>query len=156
MNGSSGPGVPFPPPLIFIAGFAIGLLLHQIAPLLLGRPGSLGRELAGVLLIVAGLLWTAWGMVTFSRARTAIYPRAAASRLVTWGPYRFGRNPMYLGLTTAYLGGTIALNLVWPLLLLPFVIVALIAIVVRREERHLEARFGSDYEAYRARVRRWL
>lgn len=152
----TGPGVPFPPPTLFVGGLALGLLLHRVAPLTLGGPDSAGRELAGILLVLAGLGWTAWGMLTFHRARTAIYPRAAAARLVTWGPYRYGRNPMYVGLGIAYVGGTLLLNMVWPLLLLPLVYVALTALVVRREERHLAARFGDEYADYCARTRRWL
>lgn len=72
------------------------------------------------------------------------------------GPYRFTRNPMYLSMTMIYLGITLLTNMLWPLLLLPFVIVVLQAAVIRREEKYLKEAFGEAYEAYCNRVRRWF
>jgi protein-S-isoprenylcysteine O-methyltransferase Ste14 len=95
-------------------------------------------------------------MLTFRRARTAILPTRPASQLVDGGPYRFTRNPMYTGLTTAYVGAAALLDSVWPLLLLPLVLAALVRLVVRREEAYLRGAFGAEYAAYQARVRRWL
>ena len=63
---------------------------------------------------------------------------------------------MYVGLTTAYAGVAIASNMGWPLLLLPFVLLALVRLVIGKEERYLAGAFGEEYERYRARVRRWL
>ena len=95
-------------------------------------------------------------MLTFVRSRTAIIPHRPASQLVEAGPYRYTRNPMYTGLTTVYLGASLALNAVWPLLFLPFSLFALYHFVIEREERYLADAFAADYTAYRQRVRRWL
>jgi protein-S-isoprenylcysteine O-methyltransferase Ste14 len=92
----------------------------------------------------------------FWRAGTTLMPNRPASRLVVEGPYRFSRNPMYLGLTTLYLGVALMLNSVWVLALLPGVLLLLQTGVIRREERYLEGAFGPGYQAYRTRVRRWL
>jgi protein-S-isoprenylcysteine O-methyltransferase Ste14 len=96
------------------------------------------------------------GIATFARARTAIYPNQPARALVTTGPYRFSRNPMYLGLTAAYFGLALVLNWAWPLVLLPVVLGALSALVIDREERHLASSFGTAYTEYRRHVRRWF
>lgn len=63
---------------------------------------------------------------------------------------------MYVGLTVAYLGGVLICNTIGPLLFLPAVLAVLILAVIRREERYLEAAFGSEYTEYRRPVRRWL
>ncbi|HKC81691.1 MAG TPA: isoprenylcysteine carboxylmethyltransferase family protein [Gemmatimonadaceae bacterium] len=81
---------------------------------------------------------------------------SAASQLVTSGPYRFTRNPMYVGLTIAYIGGAAIINSAWPLILLPIVLVVLVRTVVSREEQYLSDAFGDQFTSYRSRVRRWL
>jgi protein-S-isoprenylcysteine O-methyltransferase Ste14 len=90
------------------------------------------------------------------RAKTTLNPAGPASTLVTGGPFRFTRNPIYLGDTLMYLGLALLFGRRGPLLLLPGVLAALDRGVIRREERYLERRFGRQYRAYRARVRRWL
>jgi protein-S-isoprenylcysteine O-methyltransferase Ste14 len=151
------PGVRIPPPLIFAAGLLGAWLLDRYVyplPLPWDRYGPASR--VGVMLVAIGLLLSAWGGVTFRRARTAIIPIYSASRLVVTGPYRFTRNPMYTGMTLAYLGATLLLHTAWAFLLLPVVLLTLTRFVIRREERYLEHAFGSEYADYRARVRRWL
>jgi protein-S-isoprenylcysteine O-methyltransferase Ste14 len=107
-------------------------------------------------MVALGLATTLWGIATFANARTAIIPNQPASRLVSSGPYRYTRNPMYLGLSVAYLGGTLIVNSVWPLVVFPIVLGMLHSFVIAREERYLAAAFGAEYDAYRQRVRRWL
>jgi protein-S-isoprenylcysteine O-methyltransferase Ste14 len=74
---------------------------------------------------------------------------------VTAGPYRFTRNPMYVGLVLAYLGEQGMLLQVWPLLLLVLTVVYVNWFVIPVEETSLRS-FGPVYDAYRARVRRWI
>ncbi len=151
------PGVKFPPPLLFFGGLALGYLVQRRFPA--GWiPSSLqpARFSGGWGLVALGLALGAWGFFTFLWVRTAILPHHPASRMVVVGPYRFTRNPMYVGLTGLYLGVTVLMDSLWPLLLLPAVLVALYLFVIRREERYLAARFGAEYEDYRRRVRRWF
>jgi len=115
---------------------------------------ALARIGFGILIVGVGL--ATWGIVTFRRARTAVIPHHAASQLVASGPYRFTRNPMYVGLTIVYTGGAVVLNSAWPLILLPVVLIVLAHFVVVREEQYLNDAFGDEYAAYRSRVRRWL
>lgn len=152
-----GPGVWFPPPLLFVAGFVAARLLDGWLPFEIDDDGGGAIQSAvGTGAIVAGLALMFWGLLTFVRARTTVYPNSPARRLVEYGPYRFSRNPMYVGLTVAYLGLAIEINAVWPILMLPVVLAALVRFVIRREERHLEQVFGDEYRDYRARVRRFV
>lgn len=156
--GMRSPGVPFPPPLVYVAAFLAGLALERWVWRL--RPG--GGEFraafvaAGWAGVAAGLALAGWGLVTFLRARTAVIPNRPAARLVTSGPYRFSRNPMYIGLGTLYLGLALVFDVGWPLVLFPMAVITLFLLVVRREERYLAHAFREEYAAYARRVRRWL
>jgi protein-S-isoprenylcysteine O-methyltransferase Ste14 len=77
-------------------------------------------------------------------------------RLTTGGPFRYGRNPSYLALTTIYAGIAILRNSLWAILLLPLVLMVIQREVIGREERYLERTFGEEYLAYKARVGRWV
>jgi protein-S-isoprenylcysteine O-methyltransferase Ste14 len=83
-------------------------------------------------------------------------PGRASTTLVTWGPYRFSRNPMYVSLTLAYVGEAAMLAHVWPLVLLPLTLAYVQWIVIPVEEGRLTEVFGPEYERYRAKVRRWV
>lgn len=151
------PGVRFPPPFLFLGGLLVGWLLdHYWRAMPLSGASRAALEGVGVALVIAGILVAAWGMLTFRSAQTAIIPHHSASQLVSTGPYRFTRNPMYLGLTIAYIGAAALLNSVWPVILLPIVLIVLAGSVISREERYLADAFGEEYAAYCARVRRWV
>ena len=151
------PGVKFPPPFLFAGGLGLGYLLDRSWPWPWIPGGWTGLRFGfGWALVALGLGLGAWGFLTFLRARTAILPHHPASRLVYAGPYKFTRNPMYVGLTGVYLGVSTLIDSLWPLLLLPVVLGALYRFVIRREERYLAAEFGVAYNDYRRKVRRWL
>ena len=95
-------------------------------------------------------------LFVFWRARTGVVPTGPASRLITGGPYRLSRNPMYLGLTVAYIGGVLLTDIAWTLLTLALVLAGIHLFVIRREERYLAEAFGERYSEYRSRVRRWV
>ena len=107
-------------------------------------------------MFVVGAIIAGWGLMTFRRARTTTVPGEKSAQLVTWGPYRFTRNPMYVGLTVAYLGEALILRQIWPLLFLPLVLAYVNWVVIPLEETRLLEVFGADYDRYRARVRRWI
>lgn len=151
-----GPGVSFPPPFLFVGGFGVGLLLSRIVPLAFPWAGARWIPFVALLLIAHGLGLGAIGLLTFVRARTAVYPNQPARTLVTHGIFARTRNPMYVGITLVYLGGVIALGAVWSLICLPVVLVLLTRLVIAREERYLHAAFPDEYAAYCAEVGRWL
>lgn len=147
-------GVLFPPPLIYVIGFVAGYLAHRARPVAL-VPGGSGR-LVGWVVVGLGVLLTVSALLTFVRARTAINPNKATMVIVPHGPYRFTRNPMYLGWVVMYLGAVLIANTPWPLVFLPGVVWVVDRMVIAREEGYLERKFGDVYRAYRARVRRWI
>ncbi len=151
------PGVRFPPPFLFVLGFLVGLLLDRVFPLVLlpGGPVPL-RAGIGWALVALGLGLVVWAGATFRAAQTAIFPNRPASAIVEAGPYKYSRNPMYVGMGLLYVGLALWQNMLWPLVVLPLVYAALWALVVRREERYLAGAFGDAYAGYRRRVRRWL
>jgi len=150
-------GVRFPPPLVFLLPLGAGIWLHHLVPLLhvTGSAGTLLRR-TGVVLVVLALLLTTWAMRSFRRMRTSVVPVQPSSALVMLGPYRHTRNPMYLSMTLLYLGVTLWTLALWPLLFLPVILIIIQRAVIGREEAYLARRFGDDYLAYRARVRRWI
>jgi protein-S-isoprenylcysteine O-methyltransferase Ste14 len=146
-------GVLAPPPLIYAGSLAVGLLLQHWHPVQLLPPGlATPLGLVAVLLGFVGLP----AVLAFRRASTSPKPWKPTTALVTTGPYRFTRNPMYLGFTLLYLGTTIWVNTVWPMILLPLVLLLMHYGVILREEAYLERVFGEAYLTYRRRVRRWL
>lgn len=152
-TASRGPGVHFPPPLIFVAGYALGWLVGRMWPLGSANPVV---EAVGAIVAGAGLALAAWAMSTFILAGTPIIPNRPATTLVTHGPYRFSRNPMYTSLTLLYIGLALATVTWWALPLLPLVLYVLHRAVIAREERYLTQAFGDAYLEYSRRVRRWL
>jgi protein-S-isoprenylcysteine O-methyltransferase Ste14 len=159
MEQDRGPNVRFPPPALFLGWFLIGLALNAwVRPLSLVHGGATppALRLTGWTLAVLGVALAWWGSETFRRAKTPVYPAFPATRIVTNGPYRFTRNPMYVGLTLLYAGVSLVLNQEWPLLLLPIVLILLHKQVIEREERYLSEAFAEEYGAYRKRVRRWI
>src|SRR5207245_1228121 len=143
---------------LYLAGFLAGWWLERVGPRLrpfaaIASPPTL--RATGWIVAALGFALGAWGIAAFRAARTSLLPIRPAARIVTAGPYRFTRNPMYTGLAVAYIGAAIALDMGWPIVLLPLVLLALHAFVIRREERYLDGAFPDEYAAYRGRVRRW-
>ena len=147
------PGVIAPPPLIFGIPFIAGVVLQHYRPLRF-LPALLAYGLGVPLLL--GFFLGIPALIAFKRAGTSPNPSKPSSALVTTGPYRITRNPLYLGMLCGYLGGTSLVNSVYLLTFLPIVLVVMHFGVIRREEAYLEKLFGDDYLAYRRRVRRWL
>lgn len=150
-------GVIAPPPLIYFGFLLLGwvldtYLLHLAFPFDLSLP----VKVVAVALILAGLALEMWAGGLFKKAGTNVVPWSPSTALVETGPYRFSRNPMYVGFTLVYLG--LALGLQSPAaLILVLPCLALMAWgVVLREERYLAALFGQPYLDYCKRVRRWL
>jgi len=112
--------------------------------------------IGGAVLIVIAFALLLWGAATMLRAKTHVDPYQPTTAIVTNGPFRFTRNPLYVAMTIIYIGVALWLGSTTAYLFLPLVHLALHFGVVRREERYLEAKFGDEYRAYCARVRRWI
>jgi protein-S-isoprenylcysteine O-methyltransferase Ste14 len=142
-----------PPVVLLLALVAMGML-HAVAPG--ARPLGEGLRWAGAAPIAAGVGLVLWCAGLFRRADTTIIPFQESSSLLTAGPYRWSRNPIYSGMALALSGVALALGSLTPWLVLPAFVGWIERRFIRGEEAMLRARFGAEYEAYCARVRRWL
>ncbi len=150
-------GVVVRPPVLYLAALVLGGLLEFVWPLGAGLiNGSLAQFAAGLVLVCAGAALLAAAMRKFKAAGTNVPTVLPSTALVTTGIYGRTRNPIYLGLSAVYAGLAVGLNAWWAMLLLAPVLVILQIGVIKREERYLEGKFGDDYRAYCARVRRWI
>ena len=147
-------GVVARPPLIYAGALVVGLLAKTLFPSAF-LPRKVAR-LVGLPLLVAGLVLFLSSLRTMHRAGTDVRTNKPTNSLVIEGPYRFTRNPIYLGFTLFYGGVTALTNSLPSALLLPFVLVVMRRGVIEREERYLERIFGEEYLRYKARVRRWV
>ncbi|MDF3855712.1 methyltransferase family protein [Paracoccus pantotrophus] len=134
-------------PPVWLALFAsAGAVLGRLVPLDL--PAAL-RGL-GLLLVAAGLALTMW------RARTTVMPGRRPEALVTAGPFRFSRNPIYLADVILLAGLMLALAAPAGLVTVPAFALLLQRRFILREEAVIAAAFGSAYDRYRMQVRRWI
>jgi protein-S-isoprenylcysteine O-methyltransferase Ste14 len=144
-----------PPPLIYLGGILIGLALNRW-----WRPWPIFAATAprwsGLVLLVAGATIIVAGRKALVAAETNVNPFRPTTAIVSSGPFRFTRNPLYLSMTIIYLGLALAANTWWSFLLLVPVLLLIHFGVVTREERYLERKFGESYRGYRLRVRRYL
>lgn len=150
-------GVRIFPPLIFAAGLAAGFVLQWLYPVtIVAEAFEPPLRVVGVACILAWLLLAIWAILTLRRIGTSPNPAGPTTSLAFVGPYRFTRNPMYLGLALLTIGLALVTNALWPLVLLPLVLFVLVRAVIAQEERYLAGKFGEPYREYMVRVRRWL
>jgi protein-S-isoprenylcysteine O-methyltransferase Ste14 len=143
------------PPLAWGLAVIAGLALDWLVPLGF-LPAAVPARWLGAAVFVLALALFAWAIVTVTRAGSNVPTNRPTTTIVESGPYRFTRNPIYLGMVLALIGLAIAFNTLWLLLsLVPFALVIRYG-VVAREEAYLERKFGDPYRGYRSRVRRWL
>ncbi|GLS29342.1 Protein-S-isoprenylcysteine O-methyltransferase Ste14 [Mesorhizobium albiziae] len=143
------------PPLAWALAVVAGLALHWLVPLPF-LPAGLPVGWLGAAIFVLALALFAWAIVTVTRSGSNVPTNRPTTAIVESGPYRFTRNPIYLGMVLGLIGLAIALDNLWLLIALaPFALVIRYG-VVAREEAYLERKFGDVYRGYRSRVRRWL
>ncbi len=151
---SDAPNVKIIPPLVYLAGVIVGILINIWIPTKIVA-SSLAWTLGGIL-IVCGAVLAGSAIFRFKDVGTTVRPDRAASTLVVVGPYRMTRNPMYLGLAVVYVGIAIADQSVWALILLPVVLTVIQRRAIEPEEAFLKRRFGANYIRYKENVRRWI
>ena len=129
-------------------------VFHLAFPL--ARPIEEPYRYAGIVIAALGVALDAWALVLFLRAKTGVIPFSEAKALVQRGPYRWTRNPMYLGMAAIMLGFAIFLGSVTPFIVIPAFMGLITERFIAPEEAMLEQSFGAAYTDYKARVRRWL
>ena len=143
------------PPLAWGLAVIAGLALDWLLPLPF-LPDDLQKGFLGVSVFVLALALLAWAIVTMTGAGSNVPTNRPTTTIVESGPYRFTRNPIYLGMVLGLIGLGIAFDNLWLLVMLvPFALVIRYG-VVAREEAYLERTFSDAYRGYRRRVRRWL
>lgn len=151
----TGTGISVPPPLIFVGGFLVGLAIEYVFPV--AAPPIPVRIVVGLVGLAGFLYFDSSAMRGFGRAGTSVLPFGdRTTTIVTDGPYRFTRNPMYVGMALLYVGLAVATGVIWALATLLVVLVIIRRYVIAREEKYLIGKFGDPYREYQSRVRRWI
>jgi protein-S-isoprenylcysteine O-methyltransferase Ste14 len=143
------------PPIAWALAVLAGLALNWLMPLPF-LPAVVSAGWLGSIVFVLAVALAGWAITTMTRAGSNVPTNLPSTTIVETGPYRFTRNPIYLGMVLGLIGLAIAFNSLWLLMtLVPFALVIHYG-VITREEAYLERKFGDVYRRYRARVRRWL
>lgn len=142
------------PPMVYIAAIAIGWALGFVWPSAF-VPAGAAPWLGSVLVVIAVILFFYAG-AEFRAAGTPVPGNRPTTRIVRTGPYRFSRNPIYLAFSVLQLGIAVWTDNLWLIATLALAIVVMTAVVIPREERYLEGKFGAEYLEYKSSVRRWM
>ncbi len=143
------------PPILFGTALVAAIVVGWMLPGPDWFRGTAPRSL-GLALLLLGLALDFSAMFVMARHRANILPHRPATALVTTGPFRWSRNPIYLGNTLALCGAGLAFANPWFLAAAFAAALAVTPLAIQREEAHLARRFGADWDAYRARTARWL
>ncbi len=148
------PQIPFPPAIYPALAIGAGYFLQQFVHL--QPPAHRSFMSIGWVSFVISILLIIWSLATLKNAGTTALPHRATKQLVTTGPYRFSRNPVYLAFLLLTLASALTAGNLWILLSLPVVMALLTAHAVGPEEKHLQEVFDKHYDDYCRTVRRWL
>ncbi|HVT05113.1 MAG TPA: isoprenylcysteine carboxylmethyltransferase family protein [Thermoanaerobaculia bacterium] len=146
----------FPPPVLFMICVCAGSVAEGARPLPIGSYDFRGGVATGLLAFVLAGVIGCWAILEMRRHHTTVEPGHTPSELVTSGPFRFSRNPIYLALLLVISGLPLAANSLWLLVASAVLLLLLDSLVVRREEKAIQEAFGDEYLRYRNRVRRWM
>lgn len=157
----SDPIVPRPssipwPPILLVASVLAAWLLQRVVPLSWPGLDDIAARSIGLGLGAAGIVLAIWAIVTLVQARTTVRPDRGASVLVTWGPFRRFRNPIYVADVMILLGLAELTKNIWLAICAALFAILVTWLAILPEERHLEATFGDDWRAYKERSRRWI
>jgi protein-S-isoprenylcysteine O-methyltransferase Ste14 len=145
------------PPLIYAAALFFGAISGYFLPMPWpGSPVSDFLVAIGGVMIAAALFIDFKAMRTMAAAKTTIMPNKGSDHLVTSGPFSFSRNPIYLANTMITIGVGLLFGIIW---FIPLAIIAALLtqqLAIKREEAHLDARFGKSFRDYSKKVRRWI
>jgi len=143
-----------PPPIYFLAGLVVMILLNSFVPI--GRWLYYPWRYLGIIIIALGFSLSAGSGIFFRKLGTNPRPGTRATLIVTKGAFKHTRNPMYLGLITMLIGASILLGTFSPLIVIPIIFLILHTKFVLREEQWMEEWFGEPYLEYKNKTPRWL
>lgn len=142
------------PPVIFLACLVLTAGIHFVAPIAKVIHGPI--RYAGVILIAVGIWLNLWTDRLFKKRTTTVKPFEEPASLIHDGPFRFSRNPMYLGMVIILLGIAVALGSIGSFIPSIVFFVVMRFMFITHEEKAMQMTFGADFAAYKQRVRRWL
>jgi len=142
------------PPILLLLHIFAAFLLNRLLPLPFAFPKIL--VWVGYVIILVGIGLGAGAAGRILQGHTTLDPHGSVTEIVTGGPYRFSRNPIYLGFVLLLIGFPFIFRSYWGLIVSPVLIVSLYQFVIKHEEAYLEKKFGDAYTGYRSRVGRWL
>ena len=142
------------PPIYLLIAIIFVIVLHFFLPGMILIPWP--WTLLGIIPVVAGIAINLSADQTFHRAETTVYPFDMPSALVTYGPYRFTRNPMYLGFVLILIGVVVLLGSLTPFLVVLAFWLLLDRLFINLEEENLALKFVARWDMYKSRTRRWL
>ena len=145
---------PLEPPTVLFTCLAAMPLCHFLLPL--GRWIHFPWSWLGLLSLAAGIFLNLAADKRFRNAETTVKPQGAPSALITTGPFRLSRHPMYLGMTLLLLGAAVLFGTVSPLVITAAFPLVMEIRFMGMEEKKMAAAFGADWDAYRRKVRRWI
>ncbi len=143
------------PPILFFGALASAALLDRLVPLPMPWTGA-AASVVGLVLMLAGSGLMLWAFASFRQARTTVLPHLRSDALITTGPFRRSRNPIYLAEAIILAGLALHYGALWYALAIPPFVMAVTRLAIMREEAHLLARFGDAWRTYADSVRRWL
>lgn len=148
------PAIPVMPPKMVAAAVLIGVVMDvkwdvDFLPWFIQLP-------LGLVLFAGGMYLMAWAKAALKKHHTTVFTQKPVHEIVTDGPYRYTRNPIYLGGAAAFLGLAVALDNYWMILILPLLLYVIDRHVIAEEERYLEAKFGPVYTDFHDSAPRWL
>ncbi len=142
------------PPVLLLIHIVAAFLLNWLIPL----PFAFAKpfEWMGYIFVFVGLGFAFGAVEQFAKVHTTLDPHGSVSAIVTNGPFRFSRNPIYFGFLCILVGLPLALGNYWGAALSPVFAASMFHLVIKHEEAYLENKFNDLYISYKSRVRRWL
>lgn len=142
------------PPSYWLLALVLSIVLHLVLPVTQVIPPP--WQWLGLVLVVVGGVVTIWTDQMFKRAQTTVKPHETPSTLITRGPYRFSRHPMYAFMALNLLGASVFLGSLTAFVGPALFLVSVELVFIPKEEETMAEAFGDEYVKYRRNVRRWL
>ena len=147
-------GVKLPPSILFLGLGLIGVGMEYAVPLSIGIDSP--ANYSGVGVIIISIVSIMFMSKLFERNKTAIEPWKTTSKIITTGPYKYSRNPIYILFCGVPVGLGVAFDTYWALFAFIPALIIVYYSAVKKEEKYLESKFGQEYLDYKGKVRRWL
>ncbi|MBO0935679.1 isoprenylcysteine carboxylmethyltransferase family protein [Fibrella sp. HMF5335] len=150
------PGVYVPPPLLYVLTFLVAVFIQKKVSINDVLFHHQWIKIIGVVLLIIASFFLVSSLRQFFNSKNTVITMKSATSLQTTGIYNFTRNPMYVGLAIVYLSVSCFIGNWWNIILFPFLLLLVQVYIIKREESYLTRKFGQEYLAYKAKVRRWL